>query len=233
MQTAFPLGKSPEDGENVTIQGLPSGLSYEVAETAESSAGYTVTSSGLTGTIPSGSTAEAEVTNHRSSNPGGGDDTVDITGTKTWVDQSNAGGTRPADLELTLYRSVAGGERVEVSAEVHWTKSGNRWTYEFRNLPERDGSGRLYTYEVVETVPDGYVGEADGFNFTNTLADPERIDLTGQKTWVGDTAENRPESITVVLYDGNGQVVRRVTVTAEDGWRYHFTNLPKIRRQRQ
>lgn len=35
---------------------------------------------------------------------------ISITGTKTWVDHSNAYGTRPEDLTLTLYRQTAGGQ---------------------------------------------------------------------------------------------------------------------------
>lgn len=124
-------------GESVTISGLPAGLTYTVSETAESSAGYSVTSTAASGTIPAGSTAQAEFVNHRSSGPDPSRDTVDITGTKTWVDQGDAAGLRPADLELHLYRSVDGETWTRVSASVHWTKTGDRWTYTFRDLPSR------------------------------------------------------------------------------------------------
>ena len=220
-----------KDKESVTISGLPAGLTYTVAETQANKDGYSTSSTGSTGAIPAGAPARAEFVNHRSSGGGGPDDTVDISGTKTWVDQNNAGKTRPADLELKLYRSAAGGEKVLVQATCQWTsKSGNQWRYIFRDLPKEDGKGNRYTYEVVETVPEGYVSKVSGYNFTNTLIDKdqERITLTGQKRWVGDTADSRPEEITVVLYDGGGQEVGRVTVTAAQGWRYTFADLPKF-----
>ena len=219
-----------KDKESVTISGLPAGLTYKVTENEANLEGYSTSSTGTQDTIPAGATAKAEFVNHRSSG-GTPDNTVDISGTKTWVDQNNAGKTRPSDLELKLYRSVAGGEKVLVHALLQWTsKSGNQWHYTFWDLPKEDGQGNRYLYEVVETVPEGYVSTVSGYNFTNTLVDKdqEHITLTGQKSWVGDTADSRPEEITVVLYDGGGQEVRRVTVTAAQGWRYTFADLPKF-----
>lgn len=230
-QLAFTGGVSEtitlKHGESVIISGLPAGLSYSVTETEANTEGYTTTGSGWTGTIPVGGTAWAAFENYRHSGGGGGDpdDRVTISGTKTWVDRSDAEGKRPADLELTLYRSVSGGEEVVVNATPVWTKNGNVWTYTYPNLPKFDSSGNRYTYRVTETVPDEYVGKADGYNFTNTLAE-ELITLTGQKHWVGDKAEDRPDSITVVLY-ADGLVVRRVTVTAAEDWRYVFEDVPR------
>ena len=219
-----------KDKESVTISGLPAGLTYKVTENEANLEGYSTSSTGTQDTIPAGATAKAEFVNHRSSG-GTPDNTVDISGTKTWVDQNNAGKTRPSDLELKLYRSVAGGEKVLVHALLQWTsKSGNQWHYTFWDLPKEDGQGNRYLYEVVETVPEGYVSKVNGYNFTNTLIDKdqEHITLTGQKRWVGDTADSRPEEITVVLYDDGGQEVGRVTVTAAQGWRYTFADLPKF-----
>ena len=49
-------------------------------------------------------------------------DNMEITGTKTWVDNGNAYGTRPENLTLTLWRSVAGGKEEVVNATPTWTK---------------------------------------------------------------------------------------------------------------
>lgn len=215
-----------KDEESVVISGLPAGLTYEVTETERDTDGYSTTGTGWTGTIPTGDTVQAEFENYRnSSSPG---NRTDVTGTKTWVDDNDAAGLRPDVLELTLYRSVAGGPEQVVSATPSWTKTGNVWTYRYANLPKYDSSGKAYTYRVVETVPEGYVSTVSGNNFTNTFTEEEeKITLTGTKRWLGDTAEDRPESITVVLYDGGGQEVRRVTVTAAEDWRYTFADLPK------
>lgn len=212
-----------KDGEKISIR-LPAGLDYAVAETEDDKDGYYTSGSGQNGRITSGGTAEAEFENHRSSTS----DRVTITGTKTWVDDENAAGKRPDSLELTLYRSTEGGKETEVNADPVWTKNGSVWTYRYSNLPERDAGGKRYTYRVAETVPEGYVSEVDGYDFTNTLTEEkDYITLTGVKHWQGDTADSRPESITVVLYDGSGQVIRKVTVTAADNWSYRFENIPK------
>lgn len=226
----FTDGKSAEftlkHDESLTIEGLPAGLTYEVTETEKNTDGYSTTGTGWTGTIPTGDTVQAEFENYRnSSSPG---NRTDVTGTKTWVDDNDAAGLRPDVLELTLYRSVDGGPEQVVSATPSWTKTGNVWTYRYANLPKYDSSGKAYTYRVVETVPEGYVSTVSGNNFTNTFTEEEeKITLTGTKRWLGDTAEDRPESITVVLYDGDGQVVRRVTVSAAENWSYVFADLPR------
>ena len=214
---------SLKDGEKISIR-LPAGLDYAVTETEDDKDGYYTSGSGQNGRITSGGTAEAEFENHRSSTS----DRVTITGTKTWVDDENAAGKRPDSLELTLYRSTEDGKEAEVNADPVWTKNGSVWTYRYSNLPERDAGGKRYTYRVAETVPEGYVSEVDGYDFTNTLTEEkDYITLTGVKHWQGDTADSRPESITVVLYDGSGQVIRKVTVTAADNWSYRFENIPK------
>lgn len=212
-----------KDGEKISIR-LPAGLDYAVAETEDDKDGYYTSGSGQNGRITSGKTAEAEFENHRSSTS----DRVTVTGTKTWVDDENAAGKRPDSLQLTLYRSTEDGKEAEVNADPVWTKNGSVWTYRYSNLPERDAGGKRYTYRVAETVPEGYVSEVDGYDFTNTLTEEkDYITLTGVKRWQGDTADSRPESITVVLYDGSGQVIRKVTVTAADSWSYRFENIPK------
>ena len=79
---------------------------------------------------------------------------------------------------------------------------------------------------------DGYesviTGDAStGFMITNSHT-PAAIDLSGSKTW--DDADNqdgkRPDSITIRLYaDGTELKDKALTVTAEDGWKWSFTDL--------
>ena len=80
---------------------------------------------------------------------------------------------------------------------------------------EPDGDGK-YTVEVIS----GMV-----ITFTNVS---ETTTVRGSKTW--DDADNqngkRAESITIRLYADGTEVGSR-TVTAEDGWEWSFTNLPK------
>lgn len=220
-----------KDRESLTLTGIPAGITYQVTETEANQDGYTTTAGdGTTGVIPAGGAAIAAFHNHRSSSGSWGDDdpTTSVTGTKTWVDNGNAQGTRPDSLRLTLYRSVSGGAETVVSGvSPTWVKNGDVWTYTFSNLPLRDSAGRLYHYRVEETVPEGYTSSVSGYHFTNTLTtEDETISVSGRKYWRGDTAETRPDSIVVVLY-ANGQEVARQVVSAGQDWSYLFEELPK------
>ena len=220
-----------KDRESLTLTGIPAGITYQVTETEANQDGYTTTAGdGTTGVIPAGGAAIAAFHNHRSSSGSWGDDdpTTSVTGTKTWVDNGNAQGTRPGSLRLTLYRSVSGGAETVVSGvSPAWVKNGDVWTYTFSNLPLRDSAGRLYHYRVEETVPEGYTSSVSGYHFTNTLTtEDETTSVSGRKYWRGDTAETRPDSIVVVLY-ANGQEVARQVVSAGQDWSYLFEELPK------
>ena len=221
-----------KNGETVTATGLPAGTTYTVTETEANQDGYSTTASGASGTIPVESTAQAAFVNHIP-DPGPGPDpdpgpdpepsTTSISGTKTWVDDSDAAGLRPDSLELTLYRSSDGGRTwTRVNATPTWSKSGNIWRYTYTDLP----SG--YLYRVEETVPDGYTGRQSGYHFTNTLTDEETVDIPVTKVWEdNDNAEGlRPDSITVVLY-ADGEAVMERTLTQAEGWTHTFTGLPR------
>lgn len=168
----FPL----KHGESKTITDLPAGLNYTVEEIEANQDGYTTTirmADGrivsdvpATGTIPPGTQAEVTFQNdrHHSSST-----TTTVQGTKTWVDNSDAAGLRPDDLELILYRSVSGGKEEKVDAQPTWNKSdGNVWTYCYSDLPAHSG-GMTYVYQVEEIVPDGYTVRYNGNDMVNTL----------------------------------------------------------------
>lgn len=173
-----------------------------------------------------------------------------VSGTKTWLDNHNAYGTRPEKLELTLYRSTAESGEEEVTAELldadgaslAWSgMDTDRWIYAYSGLPGTDDEGNPYIYRVEETAPEGYVAEADGYDFTNTLTDTAGISVA--KIWEdrNDSSEQRPEEIELILY-GNGEEIRRVKVGADTGkleafwnqltsgtdntWVYTFDSLP-------
>ena len=103
----------------------------------------------------------------------------------------------------------------------------------FTDLDEyKDGQKIVYTVEEVSV--DGYdsviTGNSSaGFVITNSHT-PAEIDLSGSKTWNDSDNQDgkRPDSITIRLY-ANGEQVEVMTVTAEDGWKWNFTNLPKYK----
>lgn len=184
-------------------------------------------------------------------------DNMEITGTKTWVDNGNAYGTRPTDLTLTLWRTTTPDDDaswVEVTdATPVWTNpaaDGNVWTYTYSRLPETDKEGNHYTYRVEETLPepaengDHYerLPEETGYNFTNVLKGA--VDIPVTKTWVDnhDGWGKRPASVTIQLMQNDSlyktlklqkdggflkEIWQAVTGQVDNQWSYTFENLPR------
>ena len=174
-----------------------------------------------------------------------------VSGTKIWLDNHNAYGTRPEALEIKIYRSIEDGEEEEVTADtleadgtvLVWTGTDTDvWTYTYSGLPLTDDEGNLYTYRVEEIIPDGYEADTDGYDFTNTLSGT--VDIPVTKVWEDNNNSNgkRPEEIELILY-ANGVEVQRVKVGADTGtlealwnratsgtdntWEYAFSGLPR------
>lgn len=176
---------------------------------------------------------------------------MEITGTKTWVDNGNAYDTRPEKLTLTLWRSVAGGREEVVNATPTWTKKpadGNVWTYTYSRLPKTDKEGNLYTYRVEETPPkpaengDHYELTQEDTSLTNVLKGT--VDIPVTKIWVDnhDGWGARPASVTIQLMQNGSlyktlklqkdggflkEIWQAVTGQVDNQWSYTFENLPK------
>lgn len=106
----------------------------------------------------------------------------------------------------------------------------------FTNLPGNTG------YAVTETNAYGHSqssqnainaiapGETEQARFTNHRSGggttTTTVTVSGQKRWSGDTEDERPGSVIVILY-ADGEEIGRQTVTAADSWRYRFPDLPK------
>ena len=164
----------------------------------------------------------------------------DITGTKSWKDNSDAYGTRPGGITLALYRKAGTGAEEVVNGadgkplQPTWVKSGNTWTYTYTHLPEADGQGESYTYRVEEiqtTGPAGgdqYTATQNGMNLTNTLTGT--VNLQAEKLWQdNDNALGlRPEEIIVELcVNGSPDPARTLTLTAANDWKGSFDGLAK------
>lgn len=164
----------------------------------------------------------------------------DITGTKSWKDNSDAYGTRPGGITLALYRKAGTGAEEVVNGadgkplQPTWVKSGNTWTYTYTHLPEADDQGAVYTYRVEEiqtTGPAGgdqYTATQNGMNLTNTLTGT--VNLQAEKLWQdNDNALGlRPEEIIVELcVNGSPDPTRTLTLTAADDWKGSFDGLAK------
>ena len=122
----------------------------------------------------------------------------------------------PESITVILNRN---GEQIgskEVTAE-------DNWNYSFADLPKYSEDGKTaYTYTVDEEPVAGYNKTIDGYDITNIRSD--KIIVEGEKTWNVPEGTELPESITVNLYQ-NGDKIDSKKVTAEDDWKYSWTDL--------
>ena len=146
---------------------------------------------------------------------------IEISGTKTWNDNNNQDGKRPESITINLF---ANGEKVAskvVTANDNW-----RWT--FSNLDKyKDGAEIVYT--ITEDSVEHYEATVENYNVTNTHT-AEKIEISGLKTWNDNNNQDgkRPESITINLF-ANGEKVASKVVTANDNWRWTFSDLDKYK----
>ena len=161
--------------------------------------------------------------------------TIEISGTKTWDDNSNQDGLRPEKVELKLYRTVGNGKEEPVEKEATWTNTASDiWSYSFGNLPEYENQQKI-TYRVAETPVKDYETSYDASNknnITNTHK-PGTVDIEGTKTWNDNgNADIRPETITINLY-ANGKLVASKTVSKADDWKWKFADQPKYEKGKE
>ncbi len=147
--------------------------------------------------------------------------------TKTWDDDSDRDGLRPASLTVRLYANGKDtGKTIELTEE-------NGWKEAFEHIPYTDENGSVIRYSVREELPEGYTQSVKaGENetaFTNRHQ-PEETQISGTKTWIGDTPEDRPESVTVrLLADGKYQASKEIRPDDKGNWSYSFEHLKKYR----
>ena len=169
---------------------------------------------------------------------------------KVWEDESDRYSTRPDSVTVTLQRTTTPEDESsykpveDTNGVITAALTGDDWSAEFNDLPERDSDGNAYTYRVVENLIDSYSGaytydaETKSATLTNTL---KVTSLSVQKIW--EDEENRystrPDSVTVTLQrtttpadetsykpvqDSNGVITAALT---GDDWKAEFTGLPE------
>ena len=159
---------------------------------------------------------------------------MDIPVTKTWNDNGNKDGNRPASITVRL---LADGTEV-ASAEL--TAAGG-WGTVFTDLPRYNGEEKIH-YTITEDPVTWYTAEINGFNIRNNYV-PEVTSATVRKVWDdNNNAEKmRPSSIHVTLSNGtnnNAEKMRpssihvtlsngtTVLLSEENGWTATINNLP-------
>lgn len=171
------------------------------------------------GTLTGTNFVTQDVTVHTPTNGGGGngDTTVSVAGTKTWADNNNQDGLRPSKITIDLYQN---GKKIKSTTA---SKASN-WKYQFTGLTKYDSDNKAYVYTVKEEAVANYTTTQNGYNFTNTYQ-PATNSLNVTKKW-NDGDKLRPKSIQVQLYANGVASGKPVTVTANNDWKYTFTNLP-------
>lgn len=146
-------------------------------------------------------------------------DYYDLTVNKVWDDENNKWGLRPDSIDIILKKAGVEVERKQITAD--------NLSVTFSNLLIDDE--KFYTIEeepsVVYKSAIKYNELEDFYEITNTLKDDIFTDISGTKTWVGDTESKRPESITIKLLK-DGEVYRTTTTSADKDWKYIFPKVP-------
>ena len=217
-------------GQSVLFKNIPAGTTYTVSET----------------NLPEGFTNRSiEFSNTSKTIRVNTKDTVNVTNdygvmeaSKVWDDNNNQDGKRQS-VTFKLMSSTDGQNFTYVAGSERTVGTENQ-KFTWTGLPAADASGKKLTYKVAETgVPAGYTSEVTGSNGVYTVTNthtPEQISLSGEKSWDDNNNQDgkRPQTITVSLMANNkdavyqnGSAVDPVTVSAADGWKYSFENVPK------
>ncbi len=148
--------------------------------------------------------------------------TVNVAGSKTWVDNDNQDGIRPDSITINL---LANGTKID-SQIVEEDANGN-WSWNFADLPKYE-NGEEIEYTITEEAVAEYTTEVSGYNVTNSYT-PETTDITITKTWDDSNDQDgiRPENITVHLWNGTTEVATKTISGTGNTWSYTFTDLPK------
>ena len=154
-----------------------------------------------------------------------------------WDDNSNNKNKRPNDVKVVVKDNNG---KIVKEGNVTGNPTDNSWTKEFEDVPKYDGNGKEipYTVEVIPNNPNDlefYVpsikGDKDkGFVVTERFTVPgQTIDLNVVKKWNDNSnARNkRPESIKLVVKNGNDIVNEKVITGTGSEWIYTFKKLPK------
>ena len=147
-------------------------------------------------------------------------ETVSVEGAKTWDDNGNADGNRPASITINL---LANGVKKDTKTVTE--KEG--WEWSFTDLPKY-ANGEEITYSITEDTVPNYTSEVNGYDVTNTYA-PGKTQVTVAKVWddSDDAAGFRPGSVTVQLLANGAETDKTVTLNESNNWTATFGELNK------
>jgi len=188
---------------------------------------YTLTSNSVTGLaieVMADGTATAKLFNQYTPAPTPEPDAefIDIPVTKTWNDNNNADGNRPASVTARLYA-----DGVEVDSHV--LTAAENWQFTFVEKPRYQEDNKTeIVYTVGEDAVAMYAATVNGYNIVNDYQ-PEVTSVSVSKVWDDNNNEQnlRPDSIAMSLSDGQ-KVVKVVVLSEANGWTATVNNLPTV-----
>ena len=154
-------------------------------------------------------------------------ETVSLKITKTWSDNNNVTGNRPASVDVNLLVNGTSGRTVTLTA-------AEGWTTEVTGLAKYS-NGRLISYTWEEVAPSNYTPAYTG-NGTADATITNSYDFSSEKTtakvtkvWNDSNNQDgkRPDTLDVQLLQNGNAYGNAVTLKATDNWTYEEANLPK------
>ena len=218
----------------VTVRLLADGVDTGKTITLSDSNSWTDTFSGLDkykadGTAIVYTVKEEDITNYTSTTTGDATtgftitntntEKVSVSGTKTWNDNNNQDGKRPASITVNLLKNGTKVDSKTVTPDV-----SGAWTYSFSGLDKYNADGTEITYTVSEDAVDSYTVTVTGTDIKNSYT-PEITSVTVTKAWVGP----KTNSVTVHLLADGTDTGKTVTLDEAGNWTGTFSNLPKYK----
>lgn len=210
-----------------TLNNLVPGTYVVVERNAETLVDlYTLRSDSTTGlilTVEGGKTVTARLYNHYAPAPTPEPDavTVSVPVVKTWNDNNDADGNRPAQVTVRLYA-----DGVETASAA--LNAANNWSYTFENLPRNNDAGEEIAYTILEDQVPQYRTTIRGYNVVNDYV-PETVSASVTKIWddENDAAGMRPLSVAMSLSNGR-ETVAVAVLNESNGWSRTVNNLPAM-----
>jgi len=172
--------------------------------------------SGYTSVITGDAATGFEVTNTKTP------EVVDVSGTKTWEDNNDQDGMRPASITIRLLKNGT-----EIASKIVTEADG--WAWSFTDLPKYE-AGELITYTITEDTVSEYSSAVSGYNVTNTHT-PGKTSVQVTKAWADGNNQDgvRPESVTIKLLADGVDTGKTLVLTATNNWTDTFTDLDEYK----
>ena len=149
-------------------------------------------------------------------------ETVDVSGTKSWEDDGDRDGVRPASITVNLMRDGAKTDSKTVTPDA-----SGAWAYAFTGLPKYDpADGHEYAYAVTEEAVPNYATEVNDTDIVNSYT-PGKTSVTVTKAWADANNRDgiRPASVKAQLYANSKPLGEPVELSDANGWTHTWTGL--------